>query len=1039
MPWVNELLCRIQYQDHTGVKRLLQSGTSPNRACVDNRAPLLVAIDNSDLDMVKLLIDHGADVNVTDSEGESALHYATQDTVEYEVMEVLLKAGADVNCLNMWSRTALHYVCYGGDLNKIELLVKIPQIRVDIHDEDGNTCLHALMTYEEGEFDDTEFWRRGFDLLIDAGVDINTANRTGKTALHMATEHKTSLPGAILSTLLDISKDLKPKLTDADGKTFLHLFIDGFSEDSVLCKLLNNEFKAFKDWSPTYIKDIINMEDRNGLTPFLIFLFSSSHVDVNILQRFVRAGADVKKTNSLGRTPLHRKMMAELSGNRHHVCKILLDGGANTNTQDYFGMTPLFWARTEKQVSIMCGAGADVSLKDKFGRNALMSVMLQGQLGAVELLIRKGCCVDSVDAYGSTALHYAVWMDDAKMLKTLLDVGGNPSIADSENRTPNELALMLQHTEISTTLDIYDMKTFDKDTKGKEVEIIYERVSNSSKAHWLGNNLTINHEDVVKSGKCSDLLEIHGYNGNELPQHLLNKPGSGKLYNHPETREVIDSVKRIVEQMSKRISQCDPRFKNSIIPMGSAREGTKTGYPDEFDFVCCLSEFLEYCNIRSDNGPKSEDFVALKLRDNSNLPSQMKVFFDKNGSLKSYDIRMELFKLIWDILKEKDMWQDANVLFEGDDMRNGYDHIPVLNFQIVWIGSVFKGLKISIDFVPAIRVDRTLIDIPTRDECTSTQVKNAVEAGFFMLLHPPDFMVPQTRDVFKVEDNVFSRRESIYDEELEVIMKNRLRVSCAPMEVSFLESLPLVVRESYVLAKIIKCECPKVKFNEEFFSELYERDPVEIRRHEDVHFTGGEYSAYAAIMAMCNETPGSDTESKMHLHSTENTKMEGETESLDYSKQSNISGEDVDSVGMGSYNVDISLDDIPSGDTEIAEESDQGYEANNDITSYMLKNVLFHLVGQHPELCANDFGRDLAGEERLNTTVDLTIKIFELLKSMSKTGELPVYFLPQQNIFKFAFEFRKPMDEEEMRRQINSDGNKRDVFLSLMLSILKAS
>ena len=200
MPWLNELLCRIQFQDHAGVQHLLLSGTAANRLCGDCPVPLLIATENSDLRMVKLLLDHGAVVNIHDSDGESSLHYATQDTVKYEVMETLLQAGADVNCLNKWTRTALHYVCYGGDLNKMGLLLKTPETRVNIQDEDGNTCLHSLITYDEGETDDDEFWRRGLDMLFKAGVDVNITNTKGQTALHIAAERELQ-PETILSIL----------------------------------------------------------------------------------------------------------------------------------------------------------------------------------------------------------------------------------------------------------------------------------------------------------------------------------------------------------------------------------------------------------------------------------------------------------------------------------------------------------------------------------------------------------------------------------------------------------------------------------------------------------------------------------------------------------------------------------------------------------------------------------------------------------------------------------------------------------------------
>ncbi|XP_033741115.1 uncharacterized protein LOC117327960 [Pecten maximus] len=1037
MPWANALLCGIQMQDHTGVHSLLQSGTSSNRECADFPVPLLIAIENSDLQMVKLLLDHGAIVNIQDADGESALHYATQDDVKYEVMEILLKAGAHVNCVNKWSRTALHYVCYGGDLNKIELLLKIPKTRVDIQDENGNTCLHALMTFDEGEIDDDEFWRRGLTMLIEAFVDVNITNKKGQTALHMAAEHDFQ-PEAVLSNLLDIGKDFKFELQDAEGKNFLHLYISGQSENTpFLCKLLNKGFQSFVSSRSGFIKAIINMEARNGETPFLRFMFGSSQLDLDILQHFVHAGADVNKPNSLGRTPLHRVMMEETKMNRHLVCKILLYGGANTNLQDEFGLTPTFWARTVNQISVICGAGADVTFTDKFGRNALMNFMVQRNFKAVQELVFRGCNVNSVDTNGSTALHYAVWMNDINMVEHLLDVGGDISVADKENRTPSMLADLLKNTQICELLEKRHLKTHSKEDAGQKREIIYERVRCSSKSHWLGNKLTMNYKDIVKADNSIATLETQGYKAHELAELLLSQPGSGKLFDNPETTQVIDAVQQLVKQLSKRISECDPRFRNDIVSMGSAREGTKTGYPDEFDFVCCLSDILEYCDIENDNGPNNEGFVRLKLRENSHLPIQMESFFDKNGYFKTYDVRMEFFKLIWNILMEKEMWQDGKVLYVGDDMNNGFDQTPVLNFQILWIGQIFKGLKISIDFVPAIHVSRKMAVFSTRDGIPNPQ--EALEAGLFVLLHPPDDIISNCRDVFEVEDTIWSRTEATYDNDMADLIKSRLRVSCAPMEVSFLESLPDVVRESYVLAKIIKNECPKVRFDSDFFQELYDRDPVEIQRHENVHFEPGEYDVYTSIVSSLNEVASSDEENIWDLNIENNAEQTADTASLNGSNQPCSSDEERDSGGTESANSgeDSPMDSLRSDDTNNFEETDLGHEANNDITSYMLKNALFHLVGSNPEICDKDLNKDSSGEGRLKTTVELTIKIFELLTTMNETCELPVYFLPRQNVFEFAYEFCRSMDQEKLRRKIHSDGNRRKIFLDLILAILR--
>ena len=831
---------------------------------------------------------------------------------------------------------------------------------------------------------------------------------------------------------------------------------------------MNGEFRSFSMAPTGLIKDIVNMEAKNGDTP-LRFLFGSSHFDLNILQQFVSSGADVNKPNTLGRTPLHRVMMSENIGNRLHVCKILLDGGANTNLQDEFGLTPIFWSRTVKQVSLLCDTGAaDVTHIDTFGRNALMNLTIPRTLETVEALAVRGCSVNSVDRNGSTSLHYAVWMNDINMVEQLLIVGGDFSFADEDNRTPLMLSEVLGYSKIYEILERHNLNICTKDVTGQKehVEIVYQRDTFLSRKHWPGNQLTINHKDIANGDNIIDIVEMQQYNGSVLAKHLLTRPGSGKLFDNPETKRVIDTVQSLVKRLSDRISQRDPRFKNDIIPMGSMGEGTKTGYPEGFDFVCCLTDILKYCEIEpNDEGPQHEGFVRMKLREDPHLPIHMGSFFDCNGYFKTYDVRIELFRLIWNILQEKEMWKDRDVLYVGEDEENGFDRMPVLNFQISWIFRIFKGLTISIDFVPAIHVSATTADFYLRDNGRYPQEKTSLDAGLFMLLHPPDDIISKTIDIFEVEDTNWSRTETECDNVMYDLVKSRLRVSCAPMEVSFIDSLPNVIRESYILAKIIKSECPKVRFVTEFFKELYDRDPVKIQRHENVHFDPGEYDEYVATVRTINEASIRHArESSFDLDVRGNTEQTVDEKSLNTSDQSFSSGEDtgpplamemsddseeqIEHVGFGptkSVHTDVaSRDSSPvdylSDDTDNTDENEMTnpvYEAQNDITSYMLKNALFHLVGKYPELTDKDMDKN-SDEERWKITVNLTIQIFEFLMTASDTGELPVYFMPRQNVLEFIYEFGRPLDQEELSRRIHSDGRRRKVFLNLILAILRA-
>src|SRR5260370_41300422 len=73
--------------------------------------------------MVQLLIDHGANVNALDCEGDSPLHKASQ-IWDSDVAEFLVKSGANVNIRDTDDWTPLHVAAGDGNLNMVQLLIE---------------------------------------------------------------------------------------------------------------------------------------------------------------------------------------------------------------------------------------------------------------------------------------------------------------------------------------------------------------------------------------------------------------------------------------------------------------------------------------------------------------------------------------------------------------------------------------------------------------------------------------------------------------------------------------------------------------------------------------------------------------------------------------------------------------------------------------------------------------------------------------------------------------------------------------------------
>ena len=131
--------------------------TNLNKVNRDGETPLMSAAwDEENLDVMRLLITAGADVNMVDELGESALSTACNEG-NTEAAKLLVGAGADVNVANDEGHTSLMSAAMWSDAELVEILLKAGA-NLDAADDDGYTALNANASQKEPWFaeDETE-------------------------------------------------------------------------------------------------------------------------------------------------------------------------------------------------------------------------------------------------------------------------------------------------------------------------------------------------------------------------------------------------------------------------------------------------------------------------------------------------------------------------------------------------------------------------------------------------------------------------------------------------------------------------------------------------------------------------------------------------------------------------------------------------------------------------------------------------------------------------------------------------------------------
>ena len=138
-------------------------------------APLLWAARNGHIDMLKLLLDKGADVETAGYNGMRALHHVCNSSKE-KCVEILLEADANPNATDDANSTPLHWAAARGVLN---IVVRLSDKGADpnVATKTGVRPIHKACMYGQAQI---------VKKLVEGGADLDAADESGNTALHYA-------------------------------------------------------------------------------------------------------------------------------------------------------------------------------------------------------------------------------------------------------------------------------------------------------------------------------------------------------------------------------------------------------------------------------------------------------------------------------------------------------------------------------------------------------------------------------------------------------------------------------------------------------------------------------------------------------------------------------------------------------------------------------------------------------------------------------------------------------------------------------------
>ncbi|XP_069401973.1 E3 ubiquitin-protein ligase MIB2 isoform X3 [Ovis canadensis] len=258
------------------------------------RTALQMAAYLGQVELVRLLLQAQAGVDLPDDEGNTALHYAALGN-QPEAARVLLSSGCGANALNSTRSSALHVAVQRGFLEVVKVLCE-RGCDVNLPDAHADTPLHCAISAGTGASGIVEV------LTEVPGIDVTATNSQGFTLLHHA-----SLKGHTLAVRRILAR--ARQLVDAkkeDGFTALHLA--AFNNHGEVAQVLIQEGHCD-----------VNARNRKLQSP-LHLAVQQAHV--GLVPLLVDAGCSVNAEDEEGDTALHVALQ------RHQLLPLVADGGA---------------------------------------------------------------------------------------------------------------------------------------------------------------------------------------------------------------------------------------------------------------------------------------------------------------------------------------------------------------------------------------------------------------------------------------------------------------------------------------------------------------------------------------------------------------------------------------------------------------------------------------------------------------------------------------------------------------------------------------
>ncbi|NXH15412.1 INVS protein, partial [Bucco capensis] len=319
------------------------------------------------------------------------------------------------NCLFSGSSLAseVHAAAVNGDKSTLQKLIAGNSELKDKEDQFGRTPLMYCVLADRLDC---------AEALLKSGADVNRADRSQRTALHLAAQK-----GNYRFMKLLLARRGNWMQKDLEDMTPLHLTT---RHKSPKCLALLLKYMAPGE---------VDTQDRNKQTALHWSAYYNNPEHVKLL---IKHDSNIGIPDIEGKIPLHWAANNK-DPSAIHTVKCILEAAPTEsllNWQDYEGRTPLHFAVADGNVAVVdvltSYEGCNVTSYDNLFRTPLHWAALLGHAQIVHLLLeRNKFGTIPSDSQGATPLHYAAQSNFAETVEVFLKHPSVKDDSDLEGRT----------------------------------------------------------------------------------------------------------------------------------------------------------------------------------------------------------------------------------------------------------------------------------------------------------------------------------------------------------------------------------------------------------------------------------------------------------------------------------------------------------------------------------------------------------------------------------------------------------------------------